>query len=549
MSSALNSSSLQTTSSTPLPLADALDRCQTVRQKIYTFLLDPEVEGNKHQQVDGWISLLIILNLFALVVERIPAIFQAHEQLFHVFDVFSVIVFTIEYLTRLYLAPEDKEFKNKWSARGAYVFSPFAVIDFLAVAPFYFQAFLPIDLRVLRFLRLLRMLKLFRVLIPAYHEFMALNAKRTFRQKMYSIVFPSEYGGAIHDMFESLIAWWVVISVIAVVFESVESIHYVLSTQFLIIDSIAVGLFTVEYFLKLYTCVEDPVFKKWFSGRVKHSLKFSSIIDLLAIAPFFLELFLHHLFDLRFLRVFRLMRLLKITKQNNSTAVLKRVFTRETPILAAALFVMMLMVVLAASLAYLMEHDSQPDKYENIPSAVYWAVVTLSSVGYGDLTPVTPIGRIMTILMAVIGVGIFAIPSALLASSFSDELHSDKNNLGIALYNRLKQGLPIDLKNEFVISEGKRLNLSPEQLKGVIDKVTYEFNMSENLVPQPLREIANNTDQALEHYVKKLSRIRQLGILIQHQPAETMQKLTELLSPSEAELWKQIQGSPQFLKT
>ncbi len=549
MSSALNSSSLQTTSSTPLPLADALDRCQTVRQKIYTFLLDPEVEGNKHQQVDGWISLLIILNLFALVVERIPAIFQAHEQLFHVFDVFSVIVFTIEYLTRLYLAPEDKEFKNKWSARGAYVFSPFAVIDFLAVAPFYFQAFLPIDLRVLRFLRLLRMLKLFRVLIPAYHEFMALNAKRTFRQKMYSIVFPSEYGGAIHDMFESLIAWWVVISVIAVVFESVESIHYVLSTQFLIIDSIAVGLFTVEYFLKLYTCVEDPVFKKWFSGRVKHSLKFSSIIDLLAIAPFFLELFLHHLFDLRFLRVFRLMRLLKITKQNNSTAVLKRVFTRETPILAAALFVMMLMVVLAASLAYLMEHDSQPDKYENIPSAVYWAVVTLSSVGYGDLTPVTPIGRIMTILMAVIGVGIFAIPSALLASSFSDELHSDKNNLGIALYNRLKQGLPIDLKNEFMISEGKRLNLSPEQLKGVIDKVTYEFNMSENLVPQPLLEIANNTDQALEHYVKKLSRIRQLGILIQHQPAETMQKLTELLSPSEAELWKQIQGSPQFLKT
>lgn len=549
MSSALNSSSLQTTSSTPLPLADALDRCQTVRQKIYTFLLDPDVEGNKHQQVDGWISLLIILNLFALVVERIPAIFQAHEQLFHVFDVFSVIVFTIEYLTRLYLAPEDKEFKNKWSARGAYVFSPFAVIDFLAVAPFYFQAFLPIDLRVLRFLRLLRMLKLFRVLIPAYHEFMALNAKRTFRQKMYSIVFPSEYGGAIHDMFESLIAWWVVISVIAVVFESVESIHYVLSTQFLIIDSIAVGLFTVEYFLKLYTCVEDPVFKKWFSGRVKHSLKFSSIIDLLAIAPFFLELFLHHLFDLRFLRVFRLMRLLKITKQNNSTAVLKRVFTRETPILAAALFVMMLMVVLAASLAYLMEHDSQPDKYENIPSAIYWAVVTLSSVGYGDLTPVTPIGRIMTILMAVIGVGIFAIPSALLASSFSDELHSDKNNLGIALYNRLKQGLPIDLKNEFVISEGKRLNLSPEQLKGVIDKVTYEFNMSENLVPQPLREIANNTDQALEHYVKKLSRIRQLGILIQHQPAETMQKLTELLSPSEAELWKQIQGSPQFLKT
>jgi len=549
MSTASHSSQLNSTQSNSLLLTDALARCTTVRQKVYTYLLDPEVENNKHQQVDGWISFLIIINLFALVVERIPAIFEPHQQLFHAFDVFSVIVFTIEYLTRLYLAPEDKEFKSKWSARTAYVFSPFAVIDFLAVAPFYFQAFLPVDLRVLRFLRLLRMLKLFRVLIPAYHEFMELNAHRTLRQKMYSLVFPSEFGGAIHEMFESVIAWWVVISVFAVILESVESIHFVLSTQFIIIDSIAVGLFSIEYFLKLYSCVEDPVFKKWFSGRVKHSLKFSSIIDFLAILPFFLELFLHHLFDLRFLRVFRLMRLLKITKQNNSTAVLKRVFTRETPILAAALFVMMLMVVLAASLAYLMEHDSQPDKYENIPSSIYWAVITLSSVGYGDLTPVTPVGRVMTILMAVIGVGIFAIPSALLASSFADELHADKNNLAIALYHRLKMGLPVDPKDDFVISEGKRLNLSPEQLKGVIDKVLYDFKITEDLVPQPLLEIANNTDQALEHFVKKLSRIRQLGILVQHEPGETMQRLSALLSPSEAELWKMIQGSDQFLNT
>jgi len=538
-----------TTAVTEKTLSEALTYCTSIRQKVYAYLLDPDIKDNKHQQIDGFISFLIIVNLFALVVERIPVVFAAHEQFFHAFDVFSVIVFTIEYLTRLYLAPEDQEFKSKRFARAAYVFSPFALIDFLAVAPFYFQAFLPIDLRVLRFLRLLRMLKLFRVLIPAYQEFMTLNAARTFRQKMYSLVFPSEFGGAIHEMFESVIAWWVVISVIAVVFESVESIHYVLSTHFIIIDSIAVGLFSVEYFLKLYSCVEDPRLKKWFSGRIKHSLKFSSIIDLLAILPFFLELFLHHLFDLRFLRVFRLMRLLKITKQNNSTAVLKRVFTRETPILAAALFVMMLMVVLAASLAYLLEHDSQPDKYENIPSAIYWAVITLSSVGYGDLTPVSPVGRVMTIFMAVIGVGIFAIPSALLASSFADELHSDKNNLAIALYGRLKLGFPVDLKDEFVLSEGKRLNLSLEQLKGVIDKVMYEFKMTEDLIPQPILEIANNTDQALEHYVKKISRIRQLGILIQQQPAETIQRLSDLLSPSEAELWKTIQGSNQFLNT
>ena len=549
MSSTLDYQDKQNSEAAQISLEAALASCKSTREKIYAYTLDPNVEDNLHEKIEGWIGFLIIINLFALVVERIPSIFEPNAALFHVFDVFSVIVFTIEYLLRLYLAPEDHEFKNKKIPHASYFLSPFALIDFCAVAPFYFQAFIPIDLRVLRFLRLLRMLKLFRVLIPAYKEFQELNANRTFRQKMHALVFPSPYGGALSGMFENVIVWWVVISVIAVIFESVESIHYIFNAQFIIVDSIAVGLFSIEYFLKLYSCVEDPQYKDWMTGRIKHSLKFSSIVDFLAIVPFFLELFLHHQFDLRFLRIFRLMRLLKLSKQNNSTEVLKRVFTRETPILAASLFVMMLMVVLAASLVYLIEHDAQPDKYENIPSSIYWAVITLSSVGYGDLTPVTTVGRLMTIFMAMIGVGIFAIPSALLAASFSDELLKDKINLSAKFYQRLKSGLPVNEKDHYVISEAAKINLSGEQIKGIIDEVCYNFKVEEDLIKQPLAEIASNPDHALEHFVKTLSRIRQLGIMLQYGPKEINEQLTHLLSPGEAQLWREIQGSNSFLKS
>ena len=146
------------------------------------------------------------------------------------------------------------------------------------------------------------------------------------------------------------------------------------------------------------------------------------IIDILAVLPFFLEAFLHHLFDLRFLRVFRLLRLLKLTKYTGSTKTLYTVIKREWPVMSASVFIMMLLVILTASLGYLFEHEAQPDKFENIPASIYWAVITLASVGYGDLYPVTPVGRMMTIILALLGIGIFAIPAAILSSAFSDQL-------------------------------------------------------------------------------------------------------------------------------
>ena len=511
------------------------------RKWLYSWLLDPNIPGNYHKTIDKWISILIIANLFSLVFEHVPAVFEPHKTWFEFFDIFSVAVFTIEYLVRFYLAPEEEEFKDKKMARFAFVSSPLAIIDFLAVAPFYLKSFIPIDLRVLRFLRLLRILKLFRVIVPAYHEFQETNKHRTFRQKIHALVFPSPYGGAMFEIVEVFIAIWVLLSVIAVVLESVQSIEYVLNLQFVILDAVAVAIFTIEYSLRIYSCVEEPGFKGAIAGRFKQARSPSTFIDFMAILPFFLEVVLHHLFDLRFLRVFRLSRLLKLTRGNDATAILFKVVSREWPVMSASAFIMVLLVILTASLGYLFEHDAQPDKFENIPTSIYWAVITLASVGYGDISPVTPIGRSLTIVLALLGIGIFAIPAALLSSAFSDELVKERDALKANLFSMLKDGEISERDAGTIRAEAKRLHLSHEEINALIEQVIKEHELEERS-PLPIHKIGERPELAIEHYKYLLSQIRQLGMHTNSGQFEQTVHSTQRLNQHELDLWKKIQA-------
>lgn len=514
----------------------------TVRKRLYAWLLDPNIPGNNRKSVDRFIGGLIVLNLFALMFEHVPAIFDPHKQMFHWFDVLSVGVFTAEYLMRFYLAPEDENYKDKRLPRLAYALSPFALIDFLAVAPFYLQAFLPLDLRVLRVLRLLRILKLFRVLIPAYKEFLVINSGRTYRQKMHALIFPSNYGGSLQEFFEGFIVFWVVVSVIAVVLESVQSIHYILHMEFLLLDMVAVTIFTVEYCMRIYCCVEEPGFQEALTGRLKQATTFSSIVDLMAILPFFLEVFLHHLIDLRFLRVFRLGRLLKLTRYTSSANTLTIAIVREWPVMAAAVFVMLLLVVMTASLGYLFEHDAQPDKFENIPTSIYWAVITLASVGYGDISPVTPAGRFMTIILAFLGIGIFALPAALLSSAFTDQLQKERAALKGELYKMLDDGIISPEEKEIIDREAKRLHLSEEEVEEMLAAARAAREKSEDFSDLTLHQIATNPVHAVEHYKSLLGEIRTLGLLTDQTQFESAAIGKDRLTQTDLGLWRKING-------
>jgi hypothetical protein len=515
---------------------------QPFRKWLFDWTLNPNIPGNFQPALDKWIGVLIVANLFALVLEHVPALFDPYKQFFHYFDVFSVAVFVLEYALRFYLSPEDEEFQRKNSPRVAYVFSPFAIIDFLAIAPFFLQAFIPIDLRALRFLRLLRILKLFRIVIPAIKEFKALNQGRTFRQKIHALVFPSAFGGKLQNIFDTFIGVWVIISVAAVVLESVNSVSYLLGLEFVILDTVAVGIFTIEYLMRIYACVEEPKFRHGFLGRLKQARSVSTLIDLLAILPFFLEIFLGHVLDLRFLRTFRLARLLKLTRYNDSTKILTTVIAREWPVISASAFIMILMVIMTASLGYVFEHQAQPEKFDNIPNSVYWAIITLASVGYGDISPITPIGRFMTVVMSLLGIGIFAIPAALLASAFGDQLHKERELMKSNLRTMMKDGHLDDTEIALLRSEAKRLHITIEELNVLLEDAHNERVSSQHKSVLPLHVIAERPEHAIEHYKMLLSQINQLAMLTDAAKFEQAAQASQNLSPKELALWQQFKA-------
>ena len=458
------------------PLSDG-QKHRSIRRLVYDLLFNKDNPDGYSSVFEKTIIIIILVNAVVLLAETIPIIYDSRERQFHIFDVVSVAIFTVEYLLRLYVAPEDPDFNQGKLPRLRFIRSPYAIIDLVAILPFYLAALFNLDLRALRVLRLLRLFKLLRAVYPAMVEFMERNRDKTLRQKVYALVNETPDSGKLHEIFEFIIVIWVLISVTSVILESVDSINYYFHVEFIIIDTIAVAIFSTEFLMRIYSCTEDPKYQHWLAGRINFSRQFSSLIDIVAIAPFFLESLLDHLFDLRFLRVFRLMRLFKLGRHSAATKSLFYVIQREWPVMKAAIFIMLMLVMLAACLGYLFEHEAQPDKFENIPQSIYWAVITLASVGYGDISPVTPAGRTITIILALLGIGIFAIPAAILASAFSDQLRIERETMKQELYEMLGDG-KISAEERIIIdAEAKRLHLSKAEVDRLLEKAKIELGL------------------------------------------------------------------------
>ena len=511
-----------------------------LRRIIYEWLYKPKDGVPTSKNFENYLSILIIANVACMILETVPAL-APYLRWLHLFENISIGIFTAEYLIRLLIAPEDPEFKETKNPRLKYICSFFAIIDALVIVPFFLGSMAPFDLR---FLRILRLLKLLRILLPAFEEFRQLNEGRTFRQRVHALVFPSPYGGQLHHFFDLFIVVWVLISVLAVILESVDSIHYNLSVEFIVLDAVAVLVFSFEYLMRLYSCVEEPRFQRTFAGRLSYATKPVAIIDFLAIIPFFLEVFLHHLIDLRFLRSFRLMRLFKLARYTGSTNTLFAILRREAPILATTAFTLMLLVVLVASLGYLFEHEAQPEKFENIPTSIYWAVITLASVGYGDISPITPLGRMMTTLMALIGLGLFAIPASILSSAFTQELQSQRQAIENQLYDMLADGVLSDEELENVKVLARKMNMSEEQLEILIDKAKRESEeRARNDIFIPADYLVAHSSVAAAQYRVLFEQIKRIAHLPNAADVSRHLLTSHNVGDVERDLWHALNGS------
>ena len=436
-----------------------------IRQWVHNTFFNVNGAKSLPRSLEKFINWLIVANLIALLLEHIPTIHDGREDTFRLFDVASVMFFTVEYFLRLYAAPENPALAGKRTPRLSHGLSPFAIIDLLVIAPFWlhYAGLVELDLRALRGLRLLRLLKFLRDVIPAIKEFRVANQGRTLRQKAHSLMFETPTSGRLQSQLDMFFIFFIILSVISVFLETVPEIAQPLHAEFHVLDLAAVGIFTIEYLLRFYASPEMERDKSTFMARLAFPFKPTSMVDLVAILPFYLQFLIT--VDLRFIRILRVLRVAKLTRYNTAMKTFSLVLQREKRAFLAALFVTFLITILAGAIVYEVEHAVQPDKFDTMFRAIYWAVITLASVGYGDISPITPLGQFFTMFLAIMGIGIVALPAGILGSAFTDQLHQDRDEMEKSIEAALADGILTDEELAALEEERLRLHLSEEQFQ------------------------------------------------------------------------------------
>lgn len=245
---------------------------------------------------------------------------------------------------------------------------------------------------------------------------------RTWRRAVYETIEIGHGEDRVSKIFDATIVTLIVLNVAALVAETVPAIREAYGPYLYAFEVFTVAVFTVEYILRLWTAVEVPFLSRMKPWRARLALAKSGplIIDLLAILPFYL----HHFapLDLGVLRMLRLLRFLKLSRYSPAMHTLLRVLQNERKALIGASLLLLTAILFSSTLMYHLENAAQPDKFGSIPEAAWWSIATLTTVGYGDVTPITPLGRVVGGLTMIIGLCILALPVAIISTGFAQEL-------------------------------------------------------------------------------------------------------------------------------
>jgi voltage-gated potassium channel len=262
----------------------------------------------------------------------------------------------------------------------------------------------------------------------------------------------------------------IVVNVASVVLESVEPIRLRYEPVLWWIEQIATAVFSLEYALRVWSAVDrvNGRFHHPLWGRLRYSLQFFSLIDLLAILPGILGLF--GAWDLRVLRLMRLLRMLKLSRHSTTFSLLWAVFREEANAIGAVLFILMLTLIVSASLMYMIEGEAQPTVFSSIPAAMWWAIETLTTVGYGDMVPVTPLGRVVGGLVSIIGIGTLALFSGILTVSFMDQLRLRRERLRHLIDSGLATGWMSATDMRSVEAMGRKLGVPKEDTDEILEE-------------------------------------------------------------------------------
>lgn len=248
------------------------------------------------------------------------------------------------------------------------------------------------------------------------------------KTKLYSLLDLNESSTKASKILNYSIIILIVLTVISIILQSFQSLYTSYNWLFNYFELFSVSIFTIEYVARVYVSnltVDGSNSKK---SRLTYIISPMAIVDLLAILPFFIPFIIP--IDLRFLRILRLTRLLRVFKLNRYTKALKtiaKVIESRKDELLSSIFILSFVLLFSSILMYYAEFDAQPDAFPNIGASLWWAICTLTTVGYGDVYPITSFGKLIASVITVLGIGIIALPTAIISSGFLEEVQKRKN--------------------------------------------------------------------------------------------------------------------------
>ncbi len=245
------------------------------------------------------------------------------------------------------------------------------------------------------------------------------------RYRLYTVIEKAEVGDTPSMVFDWFIIILIIANITAVILESFHNIAVSCSYVLRLFELVSVGIFTLEYFCRLITADYKYPDKKKAYAVICFVFSGMAIVDILAILPFYLPMLIA--MDLRFLRILRLtriLRILKIQRYSKALSLIGTVFRKKKDDLAVTVFVTSLLLLLASALMYNIENEAQPEQFPNIIASFWWGIATLTTIGYGDIYPVTVLGKILSGVIALLGIGIIALPTGIISSGFIEEIHS-----------------------------------------------------------------------------------------------------------------------------
>lgn len=251
----------------------------------------------------------------------------------------------------------------------------------------------------------------------------------TFKEKVFHLI-DDLSGKAINKgnkLVDNLLIILIVVNIISIILESFDSLNHQYYSIFYSIEVVTVVIFSIEYVLRLWTAnLKYPTAGR-VNARVRFMFSVMGLVDLLAVLPFYLPFLIT--IDLRFVRMLRLIRLLRIFKlkrYSKAFQLVSTVFEKKQSELTITAFVTIILLLFSSTLMYSVEHEAQPDKFPDIVSTLWWAVATLTTVGYGDVYPITIWGKLVAGVVAILGIGLVALPTGILSASFVEEIANSR---------------------------------------------------------------------------------------------------------------------------